>query len=188
MLDLQQIETEIESSVSEIEASEIEAVLRSIETSTSNNTNQRVKKSRRERKIKMSDQTVKYMNEKPEVPAETKDIKYVIKEVSRTVKTVNGEETTALYVLSPIALTLEGMVAITSNDASKALDYFNTGYFSSQRTKASNELSGGSEEDKAFARIAKAVKNLPLFSGKSDDEITQTLRENPALMALFATK
>lgn len=127
-----------------------------------------------------------FVNSKPELPSASEDVKYEIKTVSRTVKTVEGETTSTMYVLAPIALTLAGMVAIADNKEDEALKYFNAGYFSTLRTKASNELSGGSEEDKAFGRIVKAVSKLPMFSGKSEDEITVTLRENPALMALFS--
>lgn len=127
-----------------------------------------------------------YINSKPDLPEASEDVKYEIKEVSRKVKTVEGETESIMYVLAPQALTLAGMVAIAGNSEADALKYFNAGYFSSQRTKASNELAGGSEEDKAFGRIVKAVSKLPMFAGKTDDEITTTLRDNPALMALFS--
>lgn len=127
-----------------------------------------------------------FVNEKPEVPAETEHVSYVIKEVSRTVKTVEGETESIKYVLQPTAKTIPGAVSLTENDEAKMLGYFNAGLFAAIRTKASNDLSGGSDEDRAFAKIVKVVAKLPMFAGKTEDEITSTLRDNPALMTLFA--
>ena len=129
---------------------------------------------------------VNYVNEKPEAPAETEHVKYEVKEVSRSTKTVEGEVTLIKYVLAPIAKTIPGMVSIAENDEAKALDFFNSGIYSSIRTKASNELAGGSDEDRAFSRVAKALLKLPIYAGKSEDEVTALLRGNPALMALFS--
>lgn len=132
-----------------------------------------------------TNEVVKYINEKPECPAESENVKYEVREIGRTVKTTSGEETLKKFVVVPIAKTIPGMQEITGGDVAKALDAFNSGIYAVIRVQTSNELQGGSPEDKAFARVVKSVAKLPMFNGKSEEEIATTLRGNPALMELF---
>jgi len=131
-------------------------------------------------------ETIEYVNERPEIPVETEDVKYEVKEVSRSLKTTAGETKRVKYVLTPIAKTVNGALNIVSGKLEDFMTAFNDGYFAKLRGAASNELAGGSAEDKAFARIAKVAMNLPLFAGKSEEEVANLLRENPAFMALFS--
>lgn len=109
------------------------------------------------------------------------------RKVSRTVTTINGDETKEKQVEFQVAESPEEMLSVCGGDLKKALKYFNDGRWSEIRTETSNELAGGTPEEKAFAKIVKTLSKLPMFAGKTEDEVREAVKANPALMVLFGS-
>lgn len=107
------------------------------------------------------------------------------KVVSRNVETISGTVNKEKEVEFQAAESVEEMLSLTEGNLEKALGYFNGGRWAEIRTNTSNELAGGTPEEKAFARVVKAVQKLPMFANRSEEQVISALRENPALMSLF---